>query len=115
MTPQSVTVRSTSPDPQVYFDVGPLLGKCELIVIRARISLTPPPPGDDQWHQVLVSGLSLEETCIVGTDVATNEYSAELTAMLDDALLVVHPGTVDDKVNARFQTIEQILTPQNDN
>lgn len=71
-------------------------------------------PGDDQWHQVLVSGLSPEETCIVGVDV-TNESSSELTAMLDDALLVAHPGTVDDKGKVRFQTIEQILTPQNDN
>ncbi len=73
-----------------------------------------PHPGDDQWHQVLVSGLSPEETCIVGVDV-TNESSSELTAMLDDALLVAHPGTVDDKGKVRFQTIEQILTPQNNN
>ncbi len=36
MTPQAVTVRSTSIDPQVYFDVGPRLGKFESIVIRAR-------------------------------------------------------------------------------
>ena len=36
VTPQSVTVRSTSTDPQVYFDVGTLLGKYEVIVIRAR-------------------------------------------------------------------------------
>lgn len=53
-------------------------------------------------HQVLVRGLSPEEACIVGVD-AVNESSSELTAMLDDKGVVW------------FQTIEQFLTPQNDN
>ena len=63
-------------------------------------------PGDDQWHQVLVSGLSPEGTCIVGVDV-TNESSSELTAMLDDAILVVHPGTVDPDGNLAFQKLDE--------
>jgi hypothetical protein len=52
-----------------------------------------PHSGDAQWHQLITGGLSPPETCAISVDVVDDGTSG-VTAMLDDALLLLHPGTL---------------------
>lgn len=68
-----------------------------------------PHPGDSQWHQLVISGLSPPGACVVGVDL-TNEAKAVVAASADDALLVLHPGTVDASGKVVFQRPDLLLT-----
>lgn len=68
-----------------------------------------PHPGGGQRHQMVISGLSPDGTCTVGVDVV-NGGPSQLVAMLDEAILVAHPGTVDRNGRVTFQSLAVVLS-----
>jgi hypothetical protein len=67
-----------------------------------------PHPGDDQWHQLVVSGLTTPSACSLAIEVA-NTSSGRVTAWLDDAIVVRHPGTIDQAGVVRFQSADAVV------
>jgi hypothetical protein len=66
-------------------------------------------PGDGMWHQLVVSGISPMETCIVGVDIS-NLGAGPAAAMVDDAVLLLHPATVNSSGNVLFQPPESLMS-----
>jgi hypothetical protein len=64
-------------------------------------------PGDAQWHQLVTGGLSPPGTCTVGVDLS-DEAQVGLTAMIDDSLLLLHPGIVSADGVPRFQSLTEV-------
>jgi len=67
-----------------------------------------PAPGDGQWHQLITGGLSPRGTCSVGIDVEDDGIT-RVSAMVDDALLVLHPGLVNAR-NEPIFTLPSVIT-----
>jgi len=61
-----------------------------------------PHSGDAQWHQLITGGLSPPETCTIGVDLSDDGTSG-VTGMVDDALLLLHPGILSADGIPSFQ------------
>jgi hypothetical protein len=68
-----------------------------------------PHSGDDQWHQLVTGGLSPPGTCTVGVDLI-DEGQVALTAMIDDSLLLLHPGILSADGVPSFQRPQEVST-----
>jgi hypothetical protein len=66
-------------------------------------------PGDAQWHQLVTGGLSPPGTCTVGVDL-NDDAQVGLTAMIDDSLLLLHPGIVSADGVPSFQPVKEVST-----
>jgi hypothetical protein len=64
-----------------------------------------PHPGDEQWHQLVVSGLTTPSACSIAVEIS-NVHSAPVLVSLDDAIVVRHPGTIDQDGVVRFQSAD---------
>jgi hypothetical protein len=62
-----------------------------------------PHSGDAQWRQLVTGGLSPPGTCTVGVDLS-NDAQVGLTAMIDDALLLLHPAILNQEGAPIFQS-----------
>lgn len=65
-------------------------------------------PGGDEWSPLVVSGLAPENTCIVAVSVV-NPTSAEITGLVDDAILLAHPAALDREGKLLSPTLEAIV------
>jgi hypothetical protein len=70
-----------------------------------EMAASTPLPGDDQWHQLVVSAQIPPRACSVSIDIA-NTTSASVAVSVDDAIFVRHPGTIDKAGNVRFQSAD---------
>jgi hypothetical protein len=61
-----------------------------------------PHSGDAQWHQLITGGLSPPETCTISVDLSDDGTSG-VTGMVDDALLLLHPGILSADSIPSFQ------------
>lgn len=61
-----------------------------------------PHPGDGQWHQLVTSGMTTDDTCGMAVDLE-NEGSLETSVAVDDAVLLLHPAVLDGKGHPEFQ------------
>jgi hypothetical protein len=61
-----------------------------------------PHSGDAQWRQLITGGLSPTETCTIGVDLSDDGTSG-VTGMVDDALLLLHPGILSADGIPSFQ------------
>jgi hypothetical protein len=64
--------------------------------------------GDGLWHQLVVSGLSPAGACLVEVDLS-NSSAEPVTAMIDDAMLLLHPGVVKADGTVMFQSPASLL------
>jgi hypothetical protein len=68
-----------------------------------------PHSGDAQWHQLVTGGLSPPGTCTIGVDLI-DDGPIGLTAMIDDSLLLLHPGIVSADGVPSFQPPQEVST-----
>jgi hypothetical protein len=68
-----------------------------------------PHSGDGQWHQLVTGGLSPPESCTVSVEL-TDDGQVGLTAMIDDSLLLLHPGVVSPDGVLSFQPPQGVST-----
>lgn len=64
-------------------------------------------PGGDTWSPLVVSGLSPENTCIVSVSVE-NAGTTEISALLDDAIVLAHPAALDREGKLVVERREEI-------
>lgn len=68
-------------------------------------------PADGRWHQLVISGISPVQTCVVGVDIS-NIGPGSASASIDDAVLLLHPGTVNGSGIVDFQPPESLVSRQ---